>query len=115
MSRNIATITAAAVGLAMLLGGCAKVGVLDQPAPLYGAKAKSEYQVEKAAAAKAAAEQPDNGKPEPLPNPTDPATDTGPIHSQPPPGQPPSPFGPGPSGVLPDPMSHPGGGASPQT
>jgi hypothetical protein len=113
MSRNILNTAVGALALTLLIG-CATVGVLDQPAPLYGSKAKAQYEAEKAAAAKANTPQEDNGQPEPLPNPNDPATDTAPIHAQPPPGQPPSPFGPGPSGVLPDPMSHPGGGVSPQ-
>ena len=81
----------------------------------YGAKAKAQYQAEKAAAAKATAERDnDNGQPEPLSDPNDPATYNSTIHSQPAPGAPPSPFGPGPSGSLPDPMNHPEGGPAPQ-
>ncbi len=106
---------AAGVLAALAIGGCAKVGVLEQPAPLYGAKAKAQYQAEKAAAAKATAERDnDNGQPEPLSDPNDPATYNSTIHSQPAPGAPPSPFGPGPSGSLPDPMNHPEGGPAPQ-
>ncbi|MGH7011410.1 MAG: hypothetical protein ACREEX_11305 [Caulobacteraceae bacterium] len=99
---------------ALLVGGCAKVGNLERPAPLYGAKAKSQYQAEKAAAAKAAAEKSDEeGAPEPVADPNDPATGSTSVQAPPPPGGPPSPFGPGPSGVMEDPLNHPNGEVSP--
>jgi hypothetical protein len=50
----------------LTLVGCAKVGTLDRPAPLFGEKAKARYQADKAAAA-AKAQKPDSGEPEPLP------------------------------------------------
>ena len=38
------------LGLALAgLAACGKVGSLDQPAPLYGEKAKAEYQARRAA------------------------------------------------------------------
>ena len=52
--------------LCLAVGACAKVGTLDQPAPLFGARAKADYQAQKAAAAAAARKQPDT-TPEPLP------------------------------------------------
>jgi hypothetical protein len=57
------------VGLAvavLVLAGCAKVGTLDRPAPLFGEKAKAEYRAQKAAAEAAKAKKPDE-EPEPLP------------------------------------------------
>jgi len=51
----------------LALIGCAKVGTLDRPAPLFGEKAKARYQADKAAAAAAKTQKPDSGEPEPLP------------------------------------------------
>ncbi|MGH7025018.1 MAG: hypothetical protein ACREEB_15710 [Caulobacteraceae bacterium] len=51
----------------LALAGCAKVGTLDRPAPLFGERAKANYRAEKAREAAAKAEKPDNGQPEPLP------------------------------------------------
>ncbi len=77
---------AAAVGL----GSCGKVGYLEQPAPLYGQKAKADYKARQAAraAAEAATHQ---GSPEPLPEaltPPEPGAAT-PTPAAPPPPQPP--------------------------
>ncbi len=55
------------LGLAAPICGCGRVGLLDQPAPLYGEKAKAEYQARKAAAAQAAAQHRETGEPEALP------------------------------------------------
>ena len=49
-----------------LVAGCAKVGTLDQPAPLFGQKAKAEYRAKKEAEAAAKAAKPSN-EPEALP------------------------------------------------
>jgi uncharacterized protein YceK len=51
---------------ALALSGCAKVGTLDRPAPLFGEKAKAKYRAEKAAEAAAKAKPEDTG-PEALP------------------------------------------------
>ncbi|HWD67098.1 MAG TPA: hypothetical protein VG227_03970 [Caulobacteraceae bacterium] len=53
---------------ALALAGCAKVGTLDRPAPLFGEKAKAKYRAEKAAAAAAKTAKTDEGEPEPLPD-----------------------------------------------
>jgi len=92
------------------LGGCGKVGPLDQPAPLYGEKAKAQYEARKeaAAAAKAKAkqeDQPDSITPD---RPYDPNADPGPQRSMPVPGQPALPNAPSTPGVLPDPFNNPG-------
>jgi len=47
-----------------LLVACGRVGTLEQPAPLYGAKAKADYQARKAAQAAAAQARRDNGLPD---------------------------------------------------
>jgi hypothetical protein len=62
------TIRIAAMSLlaALCLGGCAKVGTLDRPAPLFGEKAKADYRAKKAAAEAAKAKK-TSEEPEPLP------------------------------------------------
>lgn len=52
-----------------LLVACGRVGTLEQPAPLYGAKAKADYQAKTAAEAAAAVRHDDSG-PEPITEPT---------------------------------------------
>ncbi len=48
LSRRLAV---AAIGLlALSLAGCGKIGPLEQPAPLFGARAKAQYQADKQAA-----------------------------------------------------------------
>ncbi len=54
----------AAFGVGALLVACGRVGTLEQPAPLYGAKAKADYQARKAAQAAAAQARRDNGVPD---------------------------------------------------
>ena len=96
---------------AMALAGCGKIETLEQPAPLYGAKAKAEYQARKAAEAAAKAKKQDEGEPEVLPDVKyDPNADPGPQRFQPIPGANPAPNAPGPPGALPDPFNHPGPG-----
>ena len=93
---------------ALALSGCGKVGELEQPAPLWGAKAKADYQARKAAEAAAKAEKKDEGEPEVLPDvPYDPNADPSPQRGLPIPGALPAPNDPGPPGVLPDPFNHP--------
>ena len=52
MSRNRVLPVAALVALAATLSACGKQGVLERPAPLFGARAKAEYEAEKAQEAK---------------------------------------------------------------
>ena len=56
-----------ALAATLALTGCAKVGTLDRPAPLFGEKAKENYRAEKAAEAAAKEKKPDEGEPESLP------------------------------------------------
>ena len=96
---------------ALALTACGKVGTLDQPAPLYGAKAKAQYQARKAAEAAAEAAKKDNGEPEVLPDVKyDPNADPSSQRYLPIPGTNPAPNAPGPPGALPDPFNHPGPG-----
>jgi hypothetical protein len=60
------TIRIAALIGVLALAGCAKVGTLDRPAPLWGEKAKAQYHAQKAAADAAKAKK-DSDEPEPLP------------------------------------------------
>jgi predicted small lipoprotein YifL len=94
------------------LAACGKQGQLDRPAPLFGAKAKAEYEAQRLAAAKAEADpqsgsaqtngdfsqDADGGSKDP---------ELAPIGSNPIPGANPSPFGSRPGGVLPDPYADP--------
>ncbi len=63
----------------MMLCACGRVGMLEQPAPLYGAKAKADYAAKKAAEAEKVKTAKDSGEPEPLP----PDTPAPPADSQP--------------------------------
>jgi hypothetical protein len=91
-------------GVALGLFACAKVGTLDQPAPLYGARAKAQYQAQKDAAARANKTQ--ETAPEALPPDSSiPAQE--PPRSSPVPGEPTSPSGSPPPGVLPNPYAEP--------
>jgi predicted small lipoprotein YifL len=102
---------AMALALALALTACGRVGGLEQPAPMYGAKAKADYAARKAAAAAAAKAEKDDGEPEPLapdtPGPNDPDSRLGTLRSQPAPGMRALPSAAPPPGVLPDPFNHP--------
>jgi predicted small lipoprotein YifL len=97
---------------ALVLAACGRVGPLDQPAPLYGAKAKADYRAkkEKEAAAKASKNK-DEDEPEPLapdtPGPNNPGTIPDNLRTDPAPGMRPGPNAPPPPGVLPDPYNRP--------
>lgn len=80
------SMVAALVGAGLVLSGCGKVGELDRPAPLWGAKAKADYEAQQKAAADAAArkdaqDKAARGHPAPLP---DSAPSAGPSDPQPP-------------------------------
>jgi len=97
--------------LALALGACGRVGTLEQPAPLYGAKAKADYQARKAAAAEKAKADRDDGEPEPLapdtPGLNAPSTGPDTLRDQPAPGMHSQPNAPPPPGGLPDPYTRP--------
>jgi len=96
---------------ALALSACGKVGTLDQPGPLYGAKAKAKWEAQQKASAEAQAKtkQHDEDEPEPLPPDRiqDPYTMPGPARSHPIQGAPTGPNAPAQQGVLPDPMAPP--------
>lgn len=104
----LTAIMVAALGLA--LTGCGRVGALDQPAPMWGAKAKADYKAKKDAEAAAKGDKGD-GDPEPL-APDTPGADApkgriDTLRAAPVPGARSLP-GSGPTpGVLPDPYSRP--------
>jgi predicted small lipoprotein YifL len=52
MSRHRVLHVAALIALATALAACGKQGVLERPAPLFGTKARAEYEAEKAQDAK---------------------------------------------------------------
>lgn len=93
-----------------MLAACGKVGPLEQPAPLYGSKAKADYEAKKAAAAAAKTSNGDEN-PEPLapdtPGPNNPGAVPNNLRADPAPGMPQLPNAPGPPGVLPDPYNRP--------
>jgi hypothetical protein len=71
-----------------LLVACGRVGTLDQPAPLYGAKAKAEYQARVAAQAAATQARRENGIPDPVTEPDPIMTPALPPGAAPPPSAP---------------------------
>ena len=107
MTRASALLIIAASALA--LTACGKVGSLDQPAPLYGERAKADYQARKAAEAAKVQDKKDDNEIEALPNDRryDPNADPGPSRFLPIPGESTPPNAPGPQGALPDPFNHP--------
>ncbi|MDB5459299.1 MAG: hypothetical protein JWO72_1040 [Caulobacteraceae bacterium] len=107
----------AAVIAALSLSGlaaCGKQGNLERPAPLFGAKARAEYEAQRRAAARAGgdaaadsgtsqtngdySQDADGGSKDPA---------LAPIRSNPIPGAPLDPFGSRSGGVLPDPYADP--------
>jgi predicted small lipoprotein YifL len=78
MTRAIAILIIAA---ALALAGCGKVGVLEQPAPLWGEKAKADYAAQQKAAAEAKAKARQSGQSQPQPLPQTP--DSSDIHARP--------------------------------
>lgn len=106
MTRSPHILVTAAI---LVLGACGKVGALDQPAPLYGAKAKAEYDARKQASADKAQAKKDQGEIERLPTEKryDPNADPSPSRVVPVTGERPAPNAPSAPGVLPDPMNQP--------
>jgi predicted small lipoprotein YifL len=94
---------------AFALAACGKVGVLERPAPLYGAKAKADYNASGQAAADRAQERKDQDQIERLPREKryDPNADPSSSRLVPVTGEPPAPNAPSPPGVLPDPLNQP--------
>jgi hypothetical protein len=70
--RPVSLALVLALGGATALSACGRVGTLEQPAPLYGAKAKADYRQKKAAEAARAQAAKESGEPEPLPSDTPP-------------------------------------------
>ena len=91
----------------LALGACGKVGALDQPAPLYGAKAKADYDARSEAASDKSQARRDQDQIERLPTEKryNPNADPSPSRVVPVTGQNRAPNGPPPQGVLPDPMN----------
>jgi hypothetical protein len=106
MTRSTLVFTLAAT---LALGACGKVGALEQPAPLYGAKAKADYNARKQADADKAQAKKDQNEIERLPTekPYDPNADPAPSRLVPVTGEPPAPNAPSAPGVLPDPINQP--------
>lgn len=100
---------AAAVALGVSLSACGRVGPLEQPAPLYGERAKADYAAKKAAAEARDQERRDQDQIESLPRGKryDPNMDTTPARALPIPGGPNDPNGAAPPGSLPDPYNRP--------
>ncbi len=97
---KIAALTGLVALSAAGLSACGKTGQLEQPAPLFGAQAKADYDAKQQADAEARAAK----RAQPDPTPTDPTSqplDQAP-YAQPIPGQS-GPFSHGPQGALPSP------------
>jgi hypothetical protein len=63
---------AALIGAGAVLAGCGKTGELEQPAPLYGAQAKADYDAKRAEAAAARARDTEARRNSPHGTPLDP-------------------------------------------
>jgi hypothetical protein len=111
MTARSALIAFSAAALACsLLAGCGKTGLLEQPAPMFGAQAKADYAAQKRAdadakARAAAAKKAQQGgsivdDPDNQPAPNGPYTPPNPAHLS-------DPFAPGPQGSLPTPGTTP--------
>jgi hypothetical protein len=85
MTHKTLTLVAALTLAGSLLLGCGRVGTLDQPAPLYGAKAKADYKAKKAAQAAAEAARREEGAPEIVSEPSTTMTPSLPAGAAPPP------------------------------
>ena len=106
---RIAVLAGAAL-LTASLAGCGKTGLLEQPAPLFGEKAKAQYAEQKKAEAaaharanaarKAQTSGPIVDDPDSQPAPTGPYNPPNPQHLS-------SPLDPGPQGSLPTPGTAP--------
>jgi predicted small lipoprotein YifL len=110
-ARGTAIRSAAICAAVLALAACGRVGPLDQPAPLYGAKAKADYQARKKAAATAAKASKDQDEPEALapdtPGPDNPGTIPDNLRTNPAPGMRTAPGGAPPANILPDPYNRP--------
>lgn len=110
MNRRLAAL--ALTGLftgALALGACGKQGELERPAPLWGDKAKAEYQAQKKREQEEREAAAANGGSSTLvrPGPGDPGQPGVPARTAPIPGGPQDPGASGPPGVLPDPYARP--------
>ena len=97
------------LAVSLALGACGKVGALEQPAPLYGAKAKADYDARKQAGADKAQAKRDQDQIERLPAEKnyDPNADPSPSRMLPVTGERPAPNAPPAPDILPDPMNQP--------
>jgi hypothetical protein len=106
----IALFAACAALTCATLAGCGKTGLLEQPAPMFGAEAKANYAAEKkadadakaraAAAKKSQSTSPIVDDPDSQPAPNGPYTPPNPGHLS-------DPFAQGPQGALPTPGKSP--------
>ena len=91
------------------LAGCGKTGLLEQPAPMFGADAKANYEAQKQAdadsKARAAAAKKANANAPIVDDPDSRPFTNGPLPQAP--GQPNNPFAAGPQGALPSPGTAP--------
>ena len=100
---------AALCATSLVLAGCGKAGELEQPAPLFGAKAKADYDAKKRAEADARAKaKKDNSEPTTpnIPDPNHPPLTQAPYATAIP-GAGSGPFGSAPPGALPSPGNGP--------
>jgi len=113
MTARPLIITLAAAGAALCclgLASCGKTGILEQPAPMFGAQAKADYAAQKqadadskaraAAAKKAQSSAPIVDDPDTQPAPNGPYNPPNPAHLS-------DPFAHGPQGSLPTPGTSP--------
>ncbi len=107
MTRALIIAMAAAL-MAASLGSCGKQGGLERPGPLWGAKAKAEYEAQKRRQADVKTNEAQSNQAVPDEGPgSDPNVNPSPSRTQPIEGQRPNPFGVQQPGALPDPYARP--------
>jgi len=109
MIRHLILIGCAVVAAAPL-AACGKQGELERPAPMWGARARAEYEAQQREQADRKAREAQGNQIESLPDEgagAVPNTNPAPPRTQPLPGARQDPFTPAPQGVLPDPYARP--------
>ena len=109
MIRHL-VILAAAASMTFGLAGCGKQGDLEQPAPMWGARNRAEYEAQRRHQAEIKAREAQGDQIQTLPDEgpgSNPNTNPAPPRTVPLPGQSPRPSDASPPGAIPDPYQRP--------
>jgi hypothetical protein len=109
MIRRLMIVSGAAL-IALCTSACGKQGDLERPAPMWGAKARAEYEAQKRQQADTKTREAQGNQIDTLPDEgpgSDPYANPAPPRTQPIQGRQPSPLGEEQPGALPDPYARP--------